>query len=91
MIFLNWPMMPSFVYITISGLMFVASMKTYKLKLLYIFNEKADFQKLFYFTDTYLLSSKKQVKSLKSEAKIDFFFKLSTAFLGSKTVENIRI
>ena len=84
-------MMPSFVYITISGLMFVASMKTYQLKLLYILNEKTDFQKLFYFTDTYLFFAKMQVKSLKSQAKIDFFSKLSAAFLGSKTVENIRI
>ena len=41
--------MASFVYITISGLMFVALMKTYKLKLLYILNEKADFQNLFLF------------------------------------------
>ena len=66
--------MPSFVYITISGLMFVASMKTYKLKLLYILNEKADFQKPFlYFTDTYLLFSKMQVKLLKPHAEIDFF------------------
>ena len=32
-----------------------------------------------------------QVESLKSQAKIDFFSKLSSAFLGSKTVENIRI
>ena len=38
-------MMPTFVYITISGLMFVASMKTYKLKLLYTLNEEADSQK----------------------------------------------
>ena len=39
-------MMLSFVYITISGLMFVASTKTYKLKLLYILNEKAENLKL---------------------------------------------
>ena len=70
--------------------MFVASIKTYKLQLLYILSEKAEFQKLFYFTDTYLLFAKMQVKSLKSQAKIDFF-KLITAFLGSKTMENIRI
>ena len=43
----SWPMMPSFVCITISGLMIVASMKTHKLKLPYILNTKADFQKLF--------------------------------------------
>ena len=102
--------MKIFVYITISGLMYMASMKTYKLKFLYILNEKAYFRKLtlfyqdklkinlqdftlFYldFTDTYLLFSKMQVKSLKSQAKIDFFSKLNTEFLGSKTVENIRI
>ena len=29
MISLNWPMMPTFVYITISGQIFVASMKKY--------------------------------------------------------------
>ena len=45
----------------------------------------------FYFTDTYLLFSKMQVKSLKSEAKIDLFSKLSTAFLGCKIEENIKI
>ena len=62
-------MLSSFVYITISDLMFVAAIKTYKLKLLYSLNEKADFQKLFfYFTDTYLLFAKMQVKSL-----TDFF------------------
>ena len=66
-------MMPSFVYITISGLMFIASMKTYQFKLLCILNEKADFQKKFYFTDTYLLVAKMQVKCLKSQAKVDFF------------------
>ena len=74
-----------------SGPMIVASMKTYQLKLLYILNEKPYFQKLFYFTDKFLLFAKRQVKSLKSQAKIDFFPKLSTAFLGSKTVENMRI
>ena len=86
-------MMPSFVYITISGLMFVASMKTYELKLLFVFNDKADFQRLFYSLQiaTYLLFSKMQVKLLKSQAKIDFFSKLNTAFLGSKTMENIKI
>ena len=66
-------MMPGFAYITISGLMFLASMKTYKSKLLYILNEEADFQKVLYFTDTYLLFAKMQGKSLKSQAKIDFF------------------
>ena len=91
--FLSWPMTPSFVYITIFGLMFVASVKTSKLKLLYNLNEKADFQKLFYFLQThnYLLFVKMQVKSLKSQAKMDFSSKLGTAFLGSKIVENIRI
>ena len=51
--------MPSFVYITISGLMFVASMKTYKLKSLYILNEKADFQKLFYILQIHIYSFRK--------------------------------
>ena len=45
----------------------------------------------FHFTDTYVIFSRVQIKSLKSQAKIDFFKKLSTAFLGSKTMENIRI
>ena len=45
----------------------------------------------FHFIDTYLLFSKMQVKLFKSQAKIEVFSKLSTAFLGSKTVENIRI
>ena len=66
-------MLPCYVDITISGLMFVAWMKTYKLKLLYILKEKADFQKLFDFADTYLLFSKMQIKSSKSQAEIDFF------------------
>ena len=82
-------MMPSFVYITVSGLIFVASMKMYKLKILYFLNEKADFQKVLYFMVTYLLFSKMQVESLKSQAKIEDFFKIVPAFLGSKTVENI--
>ena len=73
MIFRSWPVMLSFVYITISGLTFVASMKTYKLKLLYILNEKANFQTTFHFTDTYLLFSKMQIKPLKSRGKKDFF------------------
>ena len=38
-----------FCYITTSGLMFVASMKTYKLKLLHILKKTADFQKPFLF------------------------------------------
>ena len=46
---------------------------------------------IFYFTDTYLLFSKMPVKSLKSQAEIDFFSKWSTAFLGPRAVENIRI
>ena len=58
-IFLSWPMMPSFVYITISGLMFVASIKTYKLKLLYILNEKADFQKHFFILQIHIYSLRK--------------------------------
>ena len=91
MIFLSWPMMPTFFYITISGLMLVASIKTYKLKLLYILNEKADFQQLFLFHRCISTLAKMQVKSLKSQAKINFFSKLSTAFLDSKIVENIRI
>ena len=85
-------MMPSFVYITIFGPMIVVSMKTYKLKSLYILNEKADFQKPFYILQIHFCSLQKmQVKSLKSQAKIDFFPNLSTALLGSKTVENVRI
>ena len=86
-------MMPSLIDMTISGLIFVASMKTYKWKLLYryILNEKDDFQKLFfYFTDTYQLFSKMQVKFLKSQVKTDFF-KIEYGILDSKIVENIRI
>ena len=64
-------MMTSFVYITISCQMLLALMKTYKLKLLHSLHEKADFQKLFHFTDIYLLCSKMQIKSLKPQAELD--------------------
>ena len=73
MILKSWPMMPSFVYISIPGLMFAASMETYELKSLSIFREKANFQKLVLFIDTYLPFLKMLVKSSKSQAKIDFF------------------
>ena len=82
-------MVPSFVYITISGLIFVASMIAYKLKLLNILNEKVNNQKpFFYITDRYLFFSKMQKKSLKSRAEIDFFLKWSTTVLSTKAVEN---
>ena len=56
MFFLSLPMMPSFVYITISGQMFVASTKICKLKLLYILNEKTDFQKLSFMLQLHIYS-----------------------------------
>ena len=67
------PMMPSFVYVTISGLMSLALMKTYKLKLPYILNEKANFRERFYLTDARLLFSKMQVKPVKSQDEVDVF------------------
>ena len=54
MIFQCLPVMPRFAYITISGIIIVESMETYKLKLLYILNEKTDFQKLFFSFYTYI-------------------------------------
>ena len=48
MIFESRPMMPSFVYITIFGLMFVALTEKYKSNMLYIINEKADLKKKFF-------------------------------------------
>ena len=59
--------MPSLIYITISGLVFVVTiMNTCKLKLLNILNDRADFKNIFSFTDAYLFFSQMQVKSLKS-------------------------
>ena len=69
--------MPSVVYINISSPMFVPSMKIYKLKLLYICKEKADFQKLFlYFTDTYLLFSKQAMYIFKISSYNRLFVKI---------------
>ena len=75
MSFYSWPVMPSFVYITISGLMFVASIKTYKLKLLYVYPQiEGRFSKtFFYFTDTYLRFSKCKLNLENLKLKLKFF------------------
>ena len=68
--------MPRFDCITTSGLMFVVTMETYELELLYSLNENAHFQKLFSFlTDTYLFYLKIQIKSVTSQAEIYSFSK----------------
>ena len=50
MIILNLPTMPSFVYNTISNLMFMVSKTKYNLQLLHTFDENARFSKILYFT-----------------------------------------
>ena len=65
--------MPYFVHIAISCQMFVVSIKTIKLGLLHILNEKADFKNLFHLEDIYLLFSKMQIKFLISRAGRDYF------------------
>ena len=64
-----------------SGLMFVASVITCKLKLVYILNEMADLQNCFFhLTGMYLLFSKIQITSLKSLAEKGFFSRWTAAF-----------
>ena len=52
--------------------MFVVLMNTYKLELLYTLNENTDFQKHSHPTNLYLLFSKMEIKSFRSQAEIDF-------------------
>ena len=71
--FLIWPMMPSFVCIATSGLMFVVKMETYALELPHIFNENGHFQKLSHLKDIYLLFLKIQIESVESQAEYILF------------------
>ena len=71
MIFQSWPMMPSFVYITIAGLMFCDIDENIQIKINIYPQREVDFQKLFNFTDKYILFSKIQINCLKSQAEIE--------------------
>ena len=67
--------MPSFVYITTSGLMFVVTAETYELELPHIFNENAHF-KHFLIWKIYICSFRKFKLNLLNRKLNTFFFKM---------------
>ena len=87
----SWPMMPSFVYIAISGLLFVVLIKTCKLELIYIPIENADFQKSYRLPDLPFLKMFPANQIFKISGWNRFFSKWSTKFLSTNRLKTWEI
>ena len=86
-----WPMMPSFVCITTSGLMFFVTMKTYELELPHITSTKMLIFKNFLIERYRCALSENSNWICKIASWIHSFSKRRTTFRKTKIVESIRV